>query len=54
MPKDKGYTKKKTNPGAVDDDATKRVKIRAEAQERQLKDIFNDNETDRHSEPIDK
>lgn len=39
--------KKKTNPGAVDDNATKRAKENKRKKQEQLQKIFDDNTTGR-------
>ena len=43
---------KKTEPGAIDDDAKKRVKDRKKSMEKTMKELFSDNETGRYSEEI--
>ena len=61
MPKGKGYKGgkmagkgRRTRPGAVDDDAMKRVKSRNKKMKSTMRQIFDDNDTGRHSGPIDK
>ena len=49
MPKKK---EKETQPGAMDDDAMKRVKDRQDKIDEQMKKLFSDNETGRYSKEI--
>jgi hypothetical protein len=46
--------KKKTKPGAMDDDAKKRAKDRKKKMEAQMNELFGDNNSGRYSGPIDK
>ena len=45
--------KKKTDPGAMDDNATKRAKANKKAKERALQDIFDDNDSGRYGSSTD-
>lgn len=42
-----------TDPGAMDDSATKRAKDRKKKQEEELKKIFSDNKTGRYGPGVD-
>jgi hypothetical protein len=44
---------KKTEAGAVDDDAVKRAKENEKKKQKQLDEIFNDNTSGRYSGPTD-
>lgn len=44
---------KETQPGAIDDDAVKRVKDRKKKQKDMLQQIFDDNTTGRYGKPTD-
>jgi hypothetical protein len=48
-----GQVVKETQPGAVDDNATKRVIHRKKRQSDIMRELFDDNETDRYSDSID-
>jgi hypothetical protein len=45
--------KKKTQPGAVDDNAVKRAKANEAKKRKQLQQIFDDNSTGRYSDAQD-
>ena len=45
--------KKKTDPGAMDDNATKRAKENKKKKSNMLKDIFDDNSTGRYGSSTD-
>lgn len=49
MPNDK----KDTQPGAVDDDAVKRMKAAKKKREKTMQDIFDDNESGRYGSGTD-
>lgn len=45
---------KKTNPGAMDDNATKRARENKKKKSDMLRKIFDDNESNRYGPPVDK
>ena len=45
--------KKETKPGAVDDDAVKRIKKAKKSRQSQLDQLFNDNTTGRYGKGTD-